>query len=122
MRWKSLILLSFIVDAAYGFSVLEPSIECTVIKVVSTTAAFDQSEFPKLYQSINNDPVNSILNMAGKRFLKVKPKTVFKTQNYEKISIDIENNTFELQLNGKPISRNGTLAVNGKLLAKVTCH
>ena len=69
-----------------------------------------------------NDPIKSILHIAGKKLPMVKPKTIFKTETFEKIFIYTENSNFELQLKGKPISRNGTLAVNGKILAEVTYH
>lgn len=122
MRSIALFLLLVKFTNVHGFGLFEPTIECTVIKVVSTTTVFGIVEFPKLYQSINNDPLKSVLHIAGKKLPKVKPKTVFKTDNFEKISIITENDNFELQLHGKPVSRNGTLTANGKILAEVTCH
>ena len=117
-----LIPFVLIVSLAYGFGLFEPSIECTVIKVHSTAKALGQTKFPKLYQSIYNDPMTSTLIIAGKKLLGVKPETLLKTDNFEKISIIVEAKTLELELKGKPISRNGILKFEGKLLAEVTCH
>ena len=105
-----------------GFTLFGPSIECTVIKVYSTTKALGFDEFPKLYQSINNDPLSSNLVIAGKKNIGVKPEILIKTDNFEKITISINNDKLELHLNGKPLSRNGTLSINGKVLAEITCH
>lgn len=88
----------------------------------SSKTTFGIVEFPKIYQSIHIDPLKSILHIAGNKLPKVKLKTIFKSENFEKISIITENSNMELHLNGKPISRNGTPALNGKLLAEVTCH
>ena len=111
-----------IIEIAHGFQLFEPSIECTVIKVHSTKNVLGHPKFPLLYQSINNNPTKSVLIIAGKKLPGVVPKTILKTDNFEKISIVIENKNIELELKGKPISRNGTLKLDGELLADVTCH
>ncbi len=53
-----LILNSFAVAGDWTF---EPSIQCTVVKVHSNIAILGFNSFPKLYQSINNDPITSKL-------------------------------------------------------------
>ncbi len=122
MRNTLLTLLLIIGNIAEGYDFFEPSIECTVIKVHSHIHAFGQSKFPRLYQSINNQPSKETLTIASKSLPGVRPKTIFKTENFEKISIVIGIQNFELELKGKPISRNGVLKVDGKILADVTCH
>lgn len=106
----------------YGLSIFEPSIECTVIKVHAITTFSSIKDFPKLYQSINNNPVKSTLRIAGLTFPNIKPETMLKTDTFERILIADGVDSFLLDLNGKPISRNGSLKKNGKLLADVTCH
>jgi hypothetical protein len=116
------ILTLFFSQLALAFGMFEPSIECTVIKVYSTTKAFGFDKFPKLYQSINNDPLSSKLIIAGKEFSKLSPISIIKTETYEKISISSEQDQLSLELSGKPISRNGTMMFNGVKVASVTCH
>ena len=122
MRRIFFIFLLLVSEPSTGFSLFEPSIECTVIKVHTTTDIMGIPEFPKLYQSVNNDPLRSILKIAGTVFPGAKPKTHLNTDKFEKISILLQNKILELELHGKPISRNGFLKVDGKLLADVTCH
>jgi hypothetical protein len=122
MRYLLFIGLICIAETTLGFNVLGPNIECTVVKVHSTARVLGDSKFPKLYQSINNDPTKSDLVIAGKKLSGISPTTIFKTDTLEKISIEIEASKIELELKGKPISRNGTLRLDGKLLADVTCH
>ncbi len=105
-----------------GLSVLEPNIECTVIRVHTSVRTLGFDKFPKMYDSINNNPLKSKLLIAGREFPKLNPETVLKTESYERISIVHETGTLELELNGKPISRNGILKENGVVLARVTCH
>lgn len=105
-----------------GLSVLEPSIECTVIKVHTSIQTLGFDRFPKLYDSINNQPLKSKLLIASREFSKLNPETVLKTESYERISIIHDAGTLELELNGKPISRNGVPKENGVVLGKVTCH
>ena len=107
---------------ASAFSAIEPRIECTVIKVLATRTVFGINRFPKLYQSINNDPLTSKLFIAGKEFSRLNPVSDFKTETYEKISISAGSEQLGLGLKGKPISRNGTMTFNGLTLANVTCH
>jgi hypothetical protein len=108
--------------AAFAVSLFEPSIECTVIKVIEPQSVFGISRFPELHQSINNNPQTSKLIVGKKELLKVDPVSVVKTDRYEKILIKEGNSELILELKGKPISRNGTMAINGKLAAEVTCH
>ena len=109
-------------SVTFALSIFEPSVECTVIKVISPQSVFGIKKFPELYQSINNNPQTSKL-IVGKRELKtIDPVSVVKTDNYEKILIKEGSDELVLELNGKPISRNGTMTINGKLAAKVTCH
>lgn len=105
-----------------AFSPFEPSIECTVIKIFATQKAFGFSKLPTIYQSINNNPISSTLFIAGREFPKLDPVSELKTETYEKISIKSGNDQLELELRGKPISRNGKLTVNGQVVADVTCH
>ena len=107
---------------ASAFSPFEPSIECTVIKILAIQSVFGIGKFPKLYQSINNNPLSSKLFIAGKEFSKLNPVSYLKTENYEKISIESGGDHLGLELKGKPISRNGTMTVNGVMIADVTCH
>lgn len=113
------ILISFNV---YCFNLSEPSIECTVVKVHSTKRSFGFDQFPKLYQSINNNPLESKLFIAAKEFSKIDPVTLIKTESYERISIVSGSENLLLELNGKPISRNGTMKINEIKVADVTCH
>ena len=109
-------------DQAFAFSHFEPSIECTVIKVHGTQNAFGLAQFPVLYQSINNNPLSSALFIAGKEFSKINPVSDWKTDDYEKISIHSGQDDLGLELFGKPISRKGSLRLNGSIVADVTCH
>lgn len=120
MLFFILIFMHF--NPLYGFNIFEPVIECTIIKVHATTTFSSIRKFPKLYQSINNNPTKSILRIAGETFLNIKPETLIKTSNFERILIANGADDFVLDLNGKPISRNGVLKKNGKLLADLTCH
>lgn len=105
-----------------AFALLEPSIECTVIKVIEPQKAFGIKKFPELYQSINNDPQSSRLRVGKLELSKVDPVSAVKTESYEKILIKQDSDQLELELKGKPLSRNGTMTINGKLAAEVTCH
>lgn len=107
---------------ALAYSPFEPIIECTVIKVINPQSVFGFSKFPELYQSINNNPQISKLIVGKKELQTIDPVSVIKTDAYEKILIKEGNNEVVLELKGKPISRNGTMAINGKLAAEVTCH
>lgn len=111
-----------LVQPTLAFDIFEPSIECTVVKVHSTRKVFGFESFPKLYQSINNDPTSSKLMIGGKEFSKINPVSTFKTENYEKIMIDSGTDQLGLELKGKPLTRNGTMTVNGANMADVTCH
>ncbi len=116
------IFLFFLFYLAYGFSPLEPSIECTVIKVLKQQDIGNLKKFPKLYSSIYNNPVASSLFIAGLEFKNTDPVSQIKTAIFEKVMISIEEQELVLELNGKPISRNGVLKLGSIVLAKVTCH
>ena len=121
---KKLLCATFLLttNIAFGINLLEPSIECTVIKVHFSEKMLGFAKFPVLYQSINNDPIKSRLLIGGREFPGLNPETLWKTETFEKISIHHGGGNLELELNGKPISRNGFLKENGKVLADVTCH
>ncbi len=105
-----------------GFGVFEPTIECTVIKVHSKGSIWGITKFPQLYQTINNDPLKSRLHIARQLIRGVIPRSIWKIDGYEKILIRDVRDSLELEIHGKPLSRNGTLKVNGTLVANVTCH
>jgi hypothetical protein len=106
---------------SYSFSVLEPKIECTVTKVISQINLFAQSKFPKRYDSINNLR-QAELTIAGVAIKNAKFETLFKSDNLETIKIVINGRTLFFKLVGKPLSRSGTIAEDGNLLAEITCH
>lgn len=103
-------------------TLFEPSIECTVIKVIEPQKVFGFKKFPELYQSINNNPQTSKLRVGKLELSNVDPVSAVKTESYEKILIKQNSDQLELELKGKPLSRNGTMTINGKLAAEVTCH
>jgi len=118
-----LVIFIFWSSQTFGFiSIFEPNIECTVIKVHSEIKALGFKKFPTLYLSINNKPIDSKLLIGKKKFDRLSPKTVIKTESYEKIIIKHDEGQLELELKGKPMSRNGTLSESGKLIADITCH
>ncbi len=110
------------IHAKQMIDIFEPNIECTVVKVLSSRAALGFSRFPILYQSINNKPLTSILIIGGHEFVNLNATTDIKTDSYEKISINTNEGPLVIELHGKPISRNGTLSLNGQVLAHITCH
>lgn len=110
------------VSSAYGFSPIEPSIECTVIKVLKQQDIGKFKKFPQLYTSINNNPATSRLFIAGVEFKSSDPISQIKSEVFEKIMISVEKSELILELHGKPVSRNGDLKLGSLLLAKVTCH
>ena len=109
-------------NIANGFSPTEPSIECTVVKVLKQQNIGQLKKFPKLYTSINNNPITSKLSISGVEFKDTDPVSQIKTESYEKIILPVEKFELTLELNGKPISRNGVLKSGSLVLAKVTCH
>jgi len=117
-----LVLILLYTNSISAFNPLEPSIECTVIKVLSPQKVFGFDKFPLLYQSINNNPPTSKLYVGGKEFFKVDPVSLFKTHDFERLLIESNGDKLELELKGRPISRNGKMTINGKLAAEVTCH
>lgn len=108
--------------SAYGINLIEPQIQCTVVKVISTVNIFGIKKFPALHQSINNDPIESTLHIGRVRLAKVQPFTMFKSKLVEIISIRDGNQQLDLELNGKPMSRQGVIKYNGAVLAELTCH
>jgi len=117
----TMILLLVSLDL-FSFDINEPQIQCTVVKVHKYIKAFGFKKFPKLYQSINNNPLNSLLLIAGRKYPKLDPKIINKTKDFEQISISNGKDIIELEILGQPISRHGILKVNGKILANITCH
>lgn len=111
----------FCVDLS-AFELLEPSIECTVVKVLKQANIGQLKKFPKLYASINNNPSTSKLVISGIEYKNVDPVTKIKTENFESIVIKVEQSELILELTGKPISRNGTLKFGLIELGKITCH
>lgn len=117
-----LIFLSILANANYELPVAEPRIECTVVKILSSKTKFSRTGFPKLYDSIFNDNLKSQLFIGGKEFTNLSPQRTFKGESLEKIKIMNKAERMDLEIKGKPISRNGTLSINGKLVANITCH
>jgi hypothetical protein len=117
-----IILYFLYLNGLNAFTLFEPSIECTVINVIAPQQVFGIKKFPELYQSINNDPVASRLRVGKAELFKSDPVSVVKTESFEKIIIKHGTDQLELELKGKPLSRNGTMTINGKLAAEVTCH
>ena len=103
-------------------SILEPSIQCTIVKVHSKIEILGFKNFPQLHQSINNDPLTSKLSIAGKEFEKLNPKSVMKIQDKEEIMIKHNGGQLKIVLAGKPMARSGTLKESGQLIADITCH
>lgn len=103
-------------------SIFAPSIQCTVIKVHSTSNILGQKAFPKLYQNISYNPIRGIFILGSNKFKNLIPKTILKTNNLERILIKYKQGQLELQIHGKPISRNGILKQGQNTLADITCH
>ena len=80
-------LFFLIIVPTYSISNIEPSVQCTIIKVYETVQILGFTKFPELYQSINNDPTKSTLIIAEKKFTNLIPKTISKTEIFEKILI-----------------------------------
>ena len=112
-----------LMSLAQGFwPIFGPDISCTVIKVHSQIKILGLKKFPSLYQSIYNNPITSTFRIGKIQFDKIVPKTIVKNDRYEKIIISHAEGQLELELNGRPMSRNGTLKESGKLIADITCH
>ena len=122
MKYFYYILIIFKSSLLFAYSPIEPSVECTVIKVLAQKNLGQLKSFPQLYTSINNNPIASKLNISGIEFEKSDPISLIKTENFEKISISIENIELILELNGKPLSRKGHLKFQQTKLAEITCH
>ena len=120
---KSLFSIVFLFCLSLSsFELLEPSIECTVVKVINQIDIDRLKKFPKLYTSINNQSATSRLVISGKEFKNIDPVTKIKTDSFESIVIKIEQSELIIELKGKPISRNGSLKFGLIELAKITCH
>ena len=100
----------------------EPDVECIVIKVNSTVKLQTLGIFPKQYQSINNDALYSRLRIGKFELPEVNPVQIEESGNISRIAITMDGAKIELLLQGPPMSRNGPLSVNGKILGSVTCH
>ena len=111
-----------IANANYQLPIGEPRIECTVIKILSDEEKFGDTSFPELYESIYNDNLKSQLFIGGKELRETNPQQFFKQEKIEKIKIKYQSDIMNLEIRGKPISRNGKLSINGKYVADITCH
>ncbi len=69
-----------------------------------------------------NNPVASKLFISGTEFKNTDPVSQIKTATFEKVMIPVEEQELVLELNGKPISRNGVLKLGTMALANITCH
>jgi hypothetical protein len=119
---KFLFILFLYCGDLMAFEVLEPSIECTVVKVLNQRDIGQLNKFPNLHAVINNKPATSKLVISGIEFKNIDPVTILKTENYERILIKVEQSELILELTGKPISRNGKLKFGPIELGKITCH
>lgn len=119
-----LLCILFSITFARGFDVIasEPEIQCTIIKVIDKGNLPGVKNFPELYQTVSNDSKTSRLFIAGKELKGINPVTLYKSSDLEKLSIKNKSISITLELSGKPISRKGTLKMNSKHLADLTCH
>ena len=117
-----LIFSSTVANANYELPVGEPRIECTVVEILSNKKKFGKTSFPKLYDIVYNDNLKSQLFIGGKEFTHLNPQRTFKGESLEKIKIQDQAERIDLEIKGKPISRNGILKINGKWVANITCH
>ncbi len=117
-----MVLIFFMSNLQSAFSYFAPNIECTILKSYEKVKFMEIKNFPSKYQSINYSPKTEKLIIAGAFVKGIKPIITFKTDEIEKISITSGVNYLELELLGKPISRNGYLSLNGKKIALLTCH
>lgn len=97
----------------------QPEIQCTVLEVEKESKLFGINI--KQYDSISNDAVRSKLTISNKS-VPLTPELKEKTVDFEKIEITKNDQRVILKIHGKPISRNGTLELNGERIAKITCH
>lgn len=103
---------------ATSFS-FEPEIQCTVIEIEENTKIFGIDI--KQFDSISNDATQSKLAIAN-QLINKKPKLIKKSKETEEIEIFDDSQKIILKIHGEPISRNGTLELNGEQIAKITCH
>ncbi len=109
--------------SVYGMGLFEPDIQCTVIKVhKQVKSVLDFKAFPKKFHTINNIATSSTLTIAGKKFNNLDPKVKKKMVGFERIEIELQNGILQLDINGKPMSRNGVLKFSGDLIGDITCH
>ena len=97
----------------------QPEIQCTVLNIKSNQKLFGIRV--KKYDSISNDAALSLFTIANMP-LKIRPRILKKTKNFEKIEIYKGNERIVLKITGFPISRKGLLLVNGVKVADITCH
>lgn len=103
------------------FNFQSPEIQCTILDIYKKVFLF-KSKLPlKKYDSISNDSVRSKLTISNKK-INLMPKLKKKTNDFEKIEISKDDQKLILKIYGKPISRKGTLELNGEKIAKITCH
>jgi len=121
-RASAAVILFIASSAASALNVLEPHVQCTVVKVHSVLDVFGIKNFPSLYQSLNNHPSEKTMHIANVSLNNIKPITTYKSETLELITIQNGSQKLELELHGKPISRQGVLKSNGVLLAELTCH
>jgi hypothetical protein len=116
------LLLSLSQAQGFMFSLGEPEIQCTTIKVVSTMKLKGIESFPKKNQVVSNDAVQSELVIAGKRLPEVDPVLKSKTVELEVIEIPLKEGSLILEILGQPLSRQALLKYKGNILARLTCH
>ncbi len=101
---------------SYSF---EPEIQCTIVEIKNNSKILGIKV--NQFDSVSNDAVQSKLTIAGQP-LNTKPRQIKKNQDFEEIEISQINQKVVLKIHGEPISRNGTLELNGEQIAKITCH
>lgn len=105
-----------------AFFLSEPSIECTVIKVLKTSSIFGLKDYPSKYSTINNHSASSELKLDGRLFYNLSPVVKNQNESYQEIVIENSIDKMVLKIHGKPISRSGVLEINGIQVASITCH
>ena len=107
--------------------------ECTIINL-EKLAESDRKRFfdLKKYSGVRADVIDDqqLLVSLGKTKLKIsldRAKKMFLGPAHEKIELQVGEKVVTLDLEGKPLSRNGNLVISSnvdasKLAARVTCH
>jgi hypothetical protein len=78
--------------------------------------------FPTQYMGINYDPIDKRLSIGNIHTNNAVVRTIEQRYNFEKITIKLNQESFDLTIHGQPISRSGKLSSRGYDLADVTCH